>query len=58
MAAYPANPPMVLKQNDIANLDDPDLQVQMAPMEVMQDVAKTVYSGGYILPEKPPYRRR
>ncbi len=53
MAAYPTNPPLVMKPNDIANIDDPDIQVQLAPLERMQDVAKIVYKGGYILPQTP-----
>jgi hypothetical protein len=53
MAAYPTNPPLVMKPNDIANLYDPDMQVQLAPFEQMQDVASLVYGGGYILPETP-----
>ncbi len=53
MAAYPTNPPLVMKPNDIANLYDEEMQVQLAPFEKMQDIANLVYEGGYILPETP-----
>ncbi|MBN2289110.1 MAG: hypothetical protein JXQ83_07240 [Candidatus Glassbacteria bacterium] len=53
MCCYPANPPMVLKPSAVEYIDDPELQVQMEPMEVMGDVVKAVYEGGYTLAETP-----
>ncbi|MBW7996515.1 MAG: hypothetical protein FVQ81_08125 [Candidatus Glassbacteria bacterium] len=53
MAAYPTNPPLVMLPNDIANIDDPNMQVQLVPLERMQDVAQIVYGGAYILPQTP-----
>ncbi|MFH1069320.1 MAG: hypothetical protein V1794_06820, partial [Candidatus Glassbacteria bacterium] len=53
MCAYPTTPPLVMLPNSIGNIDDPNIQVQLAPMERMKEVAQLVYEGGYILPETP-----
>ncbi|HLA39398.1 MAG TPA: hypothetical protein VJ417_05335, partial [Candidatus Glassbacteria bacterium] len=53
MCAYPTNPPLVMKPNSIENIDDPNMQVQLQPLERMQDVAQIVYEGKYLLPVTP-----
>ncbi|HLA40042.1 MAG TPA: hypothetical protein VJ417_08595, partial [Candidatus Glassbacteria bacterium] len=45
--------PLVAPTYDIANIDDPNMQVAFAPLERWTSVAQTVYDGGFIVPATP-----
>ncbi|MCE5272883.1 hypothetical protein LLH00_16510 [bacterium] len=49
----PAGQAYQLKTTDIGNILDPGIQEHLKRVESYADVAATVFSGGYILPETP-----
>ena len=53
MFVYPANPPMVMPDRYIENINDPIMQEQLAPVEEHAEVAQMVFDNGYNLPEAP-----
>ena len=53
MWCYPANPPFVMPQSVITEIDNPEVQTQLQPFLDYADVASIVRGGGYVLPETP-----
>ncbi len=53
MFVNPANPPAVLPADQISNIDDPDFQAQLAPIEDYVAAAQSILSSGYSLPVPP-----
>ncbi len=53
MFVYPGIIPFVPPPLDIANIESPIIQEALAPVVNSVNVARTVFEGGYILPETP-----
>jgi len=45
--------PFVMPKVEYANIDDPNVQMQMGNVDAYADVADLTFGGGYILPETP-----
>jgi len=53
MLTYPPNPTYIVPDFDIANMDDPGMQVVLSPLEHYAQVAEIVINSGYMLPATP-----